>query len=58
MEKKFKLELYRKDTQLRPSKILYFKTYDNMITFGLGCVNKEYQCLLYYEKVGGKYQRV
>lgn len=58
MEKKFKLELYRRDTQLRPSKTLYFKTYDDMIAFGLGCVNKDYQCLLYYEKVGGKYQRV
>lgn len=55
MEKNYKLELYRKDTQKRPSKVLYFSSYESMNIFGLSCVNREYQLLLYYEKKNGAY---
>ena len=58
MEKNFKLELYRKDTQKRPSKVLYFTSYESMTIFGLSCIHRDYQCLLYYENKNGKYCRI
>ena len=58
MDKKFKLELYKKDTQKRPSKVLYFSSYENMNMYGLSCTYKDYQCLIYFQKINGKYCQI